>query len=484
MSNKIKNKQLVVTSDFDFLNNKLINLASPSASTDGVNKEYVDTTSINAATQTGLYTGGTITLSGTSHFNISAGSGYIVDILSKSITKIEWSNKTYVSIMSYGPTDITISIGIDSDGNVFQQVPLFNENQRRQYIVLGQIFIHPTLRTLVDVAYIPIYSRDIPSVVDSYVTDNDKNIEGNTISPNGNNLLLNASSGKMLGYSINSKQDPLNPNISTQIAISGISFFPTFYNGTDWIYTGDTTSIDPSTWSNGTLPLQPSTNNKFNLRVLFRSNGIGDVFFLCYPVQTVEYPSIAEAESDILKLSIPQPPELFGITIPVCWIIVKGNATNLSTDAKIVPIKSVSTATGSVATTAADVTFDNTTTTNMTSTDVQNAIVEVNNKIENLDFNSNNIDMLANSGLSGIYLATNSTISQTPRTRVRVEVNSIEVTVGNGTTNAYCFFSSDGGITPKTYSNVSLGDYLYWNKNISPYNLESNDTISFIYMTY
>lgn len=466
------------------MNNKLINLASPSASTDGVNKEYVDTTSINAATQTGLYTGGTITLSGTSHFNISAGYGYIVDILSKSITKIEWSNKTYVPIMSYGPTDITISIGIDSDGNVFQQVPLFNENQRRQYIVLGQIFIHPILRTLVDVAYIPIYSRDIPSVVDSYVTDNDKNIEGNTISPNGNNLLLNASSGKMLGYSINSKQDPLNPNISTQIAISGISFFPTFYNGTDWIYTGDTTSIDPSTWSNGTLPLQPSTNNKFNLRVLFRSNGIGDVFFLCYPVQTGEYASIAEAESDILKLSILQPPELFGITIPVCWIIVKGNATNLSTDAKIVPIKSVSTATGSVATTAADVTFDNTTTTNMTSIDVQNAIVEVNNKIENLDFNSNNIDMLANSGVSGIYLATNSTISQTPRTRVRVEVNSIEVTVGNGTTNAYCFFSSDGGITPKTYSNVSLGDYLYWNKNIAPYNLESNDTISFIYMTY
>lgn len=486
MSNKIKNKQLVVTSDFDFLNNKLINLASPSASTDGVNKEYVDTTSINSAMQTGLYSGGTITLSGTSHFNISSGIGYFVDVLTKSITKLEWDNKTYIPIMSYGPTDITISIGIDSNGNVFQQVPLFSETQRQTYIILGQIFIHPTLRILVDVAYIPIYSRDIPTVVDTFVTNNDKNIEGNVISPNGINMMLNASTGKMLGYSINSKQDPLSPNISNQISLTGISYFPTFYNGTEWIYNGNTNTMDPSTWSNGTLPLQSSTNNKFNLRVLFRSNGIGDIFFLCYPIQTSEYGSITDAEADILQIAIPQPPELFGITIPICWIIVKGNATDLSssTDAKIVPIKSVSTASGSVANNASDVSYDNTTTTNLTSTNVQDALDEINDKIENLDFNSNNIDMIANSGTSGIYLATNITVSQTPRTRIRVEINSIEVSVGNGSTNAFCFFSSDGGVTPKTYSNVALGDSLYWNKNVAPYNLETSDTISFIYMTY
>ena len=487
MSNKIKNKQLVVTSDFDFLNNKLINLAAPSGATDAVNRNYVDTTSLNNSLQTGLYSGGTITLSGTSHFNVSAGWGYFVDDVTKISTKVSWGDKIYTPAIAFGDSDITITVGIDSSGNIFQQIPKFNETQRKQYIVLGEIFIHPTLRVLIDIAYIPIFSWDIPSVVDSYVTQNDKVVEGNEITTNGANMMLNASSGKMLGYSINAKQSLVSPNISNQINITGITFFPSFYDGvSEWLYTGATTTIDPSNWSDGTLPLNPSTNNKFNLRVLFRSNGIGDVFFLVYPIQLGEYGSIADAEADILKLSIPQPKELFGISVPIAWIIVRGNATDLSsaTQAKIVPIKNITTATGAVATLAADVSFDNSTSTNLISTNVEDVVNEVNNKIENLNFNSNNKDMLALSGTSGQYLATNTTVSETPRTLIRVEVNSLEVTVGNGTKTAYCYFSGDNGTTARTYSNVALGDKLYWNGDVAPYQLETNDTITFIYMTF
>lgn len=194
-----------------------------------------------------------------------------------------------------------------------------------------------------------------------YVSENDKSIFGNSIYPNGNNLLLNCTSGKMLGYSINAKQSLENPNISTQIAISGITMYPIYYNGTEWIYLDDYTSVDVTKWSNGTSTLQNSTNNKFHLKTLFRSNGIGDVFFICYPTQTSEYQSISDAESDILKINVPQPPELFGITVPIAWLIVKGSATNLSldTDCKIVPIKNVTTTSGALSTVAEDVTFDN-----------------------------------------------------------------------------------------------------------------------------
>lgn len=90
--------------------------------------------------------------------------------------------------------------------------------------------------------------------------------------------------------------------------------------------------------------------------------------------------------------------------------------------------------------------------------------------------------MLANSGTTGIYLATNTSILSIPSSRVRVLVNSVEITVGNGTTNSNCYFSNDDGSTARTYTNVSQGDYLYWNGDVAPYQLESDDTITFIHM--
>lgn len=482
---KFKNKQLVVTTPFDVNNQKIINLPNPANSSDAVNKNYVDTTSINQAQCTGLYSGGLITLSGTSHFNISSGVGYIVDNLTKAITEKTWSTKTYLPVMEFGDTIITISIGIDANGDVVQQTPLFTDAQRRQIIILGQIFIHPTLRTLVDVAYIPVFSRDLPTVVDTMVNANDKNISGNNITPNDANLLLNASSGKMLGYSINAKQDPLSPNVSIQIPITGITFYPTMYNGTEWVYTGNTNQVDPSRWSNGTLPLQFTSNNKFSIRTLFRSNGIGDVFFLCYPIQSGDFSSILDAENEILKMSVPQPPELFGITIPVCWIILKGNATNLSssTECKIVPISIVSTASGAVATNAVDVLFENTATTGITSVNVQGTIEEVNAKIENLDFATSNQFMPANSGVSGNYLATNTAIANTPYSRVKVYVNGLEVEVGDGVKTKDCYFSLSGGAVAKAWTAIAAGDYLYWCGDNTPYQLDNTDIITYEYLT-
>ena len=206
---------------------------------------------------------------------------------------------------------------------------------------------------------------------------------------------------------------------------------------------------------------------------------------MVYPNQVDEYDTISEAESDTLLLGIPQPTELFGITIPIAWIIVEGNITDLSNpnEVKIIPIKSISTSTGSIATNAIDVSYDPTTTDSIISTNVQDALDEVNDKIETLDFSYNNQNMIALSGISGIYLATNTNVIDIPYSRVRVTVNSIEVEVGNGTKLSECFFSNDGGSTAKLWSNVEQGDNLYWNGDFSPYQLESNDVIDLIFLT-
>lgn len=87
----------------------------------------------------------------------------------------------------------------------------------------------------------------------------------------------------------------------------------------------------------------------------------------------------------------------------------------------------------------------------------------------------------ANSGTSGIYLAANTGITSTPKSSVRIFVNSIEITLGNGTKTGYCFLSGDGGTTARTYNNVQINDLLYWNGDVAPFDLETSDIITFMY---
>lgn len=107
----------------------------------------------------------------------------------------------------------------------------------------------------------------------------------------------------------------------------------------------------------------------------------------------------------------------------------------------------------------------------------------VDSKIGGFDYASTNIGMIANSGTSGIYLATDTAILEENTTNIKVDINGLSVIVGNGTINAYCFFSNDDGVSAKTYDNITQGDELYWNGDIAGYQLDNSDLIDFIYMT-
>lgn len=485
MSQYIKNKQLEIISDFDINNYRLLNVDTPINSLDAVNKDFVDINAINYALGTGLYSGGTISISSSSTFNVYAGIGYFVDSISKEITRVTWNDQLNISIISFGSTDITVSIAIDSDGNIFQQIPKFTCAQRNDYILLGEIFIHPTQRILADVIFYPVLSRDLASIIDFSFVDGPKVCDGNNVNPNGANLLLDVTNGCISGYSVNASNSLIIPNKSSQIAITGISYFENWYNGTEWIFTGSTNTINPDLWSNGSATLQTASNNDFNLRILYRSATNGDAFLLSYPTQTEEYGSMSEAESAINQMGVEYPPELFGITVPLCWIIIQEGSTELNDPdtARLIPIQSVSTAAGSVATDAIDVSYNASTSTNLSATTVQEALEIINNRVESLNYSFNNEDMVALSGTSGIYLATNTTITDVPFTRVRVTINGLKVTVGDGVKTTDCFFSDDSGSTAKTYSNVAQLDELYWNGDVADYQLGIQDAIDFIYMT-
>jgi hypothetical protein len=85
---------------------------------------------------------------------------------------------------------------------------------------------------------------------------------------------------------------------------------------------------------------------------------------------------------------------------------------------------------------------------------------------------------------SGNNSSTGVTLSRQPTEKTFIEINVngsiIDVKDGAGTNQA-CYFSVDGGLTPKTYAQLSTGDTLYWNGILAGYDLDGDDRIDMTY---
>lgn len=79
--------------------------------------------------------------------------------------------------------------------------------------------------------------------------------------------------------------------------------------------------------------------------------------------------------------------------------------------------------------------------------------------------------------------STGATITYTPfsDSYVSVEVNGLEVNVGDGAKDEPCYFSADGGTTAKAVADIAAGDTLYWMGSIAGYELEADDEIDISY---
>ena len=84
---------------------------------------------------------------------------------------------------------------------------------------------------------------------------------------------------------------------------------------------------------------------------------------------------------------------------------------------------------------------------------------------------------------SAVSKTTGVTITYTPYSdsAVTIKVNGIAVNLGDGTLSEDCYFSSDGGTTPRLIADISAGDTLYWDGSIAGYELEATDDIDISY---
>lgn len=96
---------------------------------------------------------------------------------------------------------------------------------------------------------------------------------------------------------------------------------------------------------------------------------------------------------------------------------------------------------------------------------------------------SSNKQMTASVTSADFQAATAVSLVTTPANDayVRVMVNGVGVTVGDGVKTKDCYFSSDTGTTAKTIANIAAGDILYWVGTVAGFQLAATDIIDFDY---
>lgn len=79
--------------------------------------------------------------------------------------------------------------------------------------------------------------------------------------------------------------------------------------------------------------------------------------------------------------------------------------------------------------------------------------------------------------------STGLTITYTPYddSAVIIKINGLQCNLGDGAKDEACYFSADGGTTPRSVADITAGDTLYWMGSIAGYELEADDDIDIVY---
>lgn len=91
--------------------------------------------------------------------------------------------------------------------------------------------------------------------------------------------------------------------------------------------------------------------------------------------------------------------------------------------------------------------------------------------------------MTASATTADFQVATATVIAGTPAgdAYVRISVNGLGCSLGDGVRTRDAYFSADSGTTAKTIAAIAAGDSLYWVQSVAGYNLATTDVIDFEY---
>lgn len=303
------------------------------------NRNLPLTTPINTlhASGAGLSNGGVISIntSDNSKIDITAGHGYFVDVHTDpdnpDMRRIEWADMTGVTVTTIA-TQVQSYVLIDTNGAVqfFSSDDALNPVNFRHYIYLGLV-VHTAGTTIEGFHNIPVGGTspgDHFKWADLGLALGAINVNGNVISANGTNLSINRTAGKVWFPNVNFKSTPENPSFFDTTTFTG-GFFFTQWQLTPGVFTtGFTNVLTPSVYDDGTgtasAPNGAVVSSKYSAYRVYT----GTEFMILQFGQAV-YQNIAEATDGILSENFTVSPDVAGALF-LGWIIVRGNATDLS----------------------------------------------------------------------------------------------------------------------------------------------------------
>lgn len=289
---------------------------------------------------TWIITGWELTVNGwdNSKFDIASGTAIVVDNHTDPLNPVitEVSFWPFVAITVTGlATQVQTNIWIDSAWALVQQQFWFTNTQNRDIISLWVLF-HPSLSVIdnsaqfTETVWIDL-SNTITDIADAVWTINE---EWNTFGANWINLFLDKTAWVIMFPWSNWFNDKKNPNYLTTSSDTNLTWLYTWRDWSGWFNTSLNSTVIPwiyDDWTGGvSQPNGSVSNNKYST-VRFYYSWALNLTILHYWQNT--YNTFAAAISSFPTEPFEVNPDLSD-TLFRGWMIVKWNATDLSSDSE------------------------------------------------------------------------------------------------------------------------------------------------------
>ena len=312
---------------------------------------YTNTTRLRwleSTLSTGLLHGGVLsTTNGSTTFNITSGSGIVLNFYASTTTDpyptiktVEWLASTNVPLTYVTSSQITY-IGINDSGGIIQRTTPFANIDYEQYIPIGRV-LHQSSSVTNGTITSPNVAYGLPGSHDVFVRAfGPLKLSGHVLAASGSTLSLTKTGGDSYVEGRNYTSNPNSPDLvlsTTDFALTSSKIYREYVSGSSPVIdtgvgTAGYTDIDPTKYVDANGTLQTVASGQYSIqRVYWFPNSVNRALFVYYGTTT--YNSIDVAQASIADEGFTEGANTAGAAIFVAYVIVKGNATDLSDDAQ------------------------------------------------------------------------------------------------------------------------------------------------------
>lgn len=287
-------------------------------------------TAINNGISTGVITFDGISINADdTKFDVGAIEAWFVDSFTNPVspTRVRVSIAAQTAIVPvHILARLNTYLGVNVSGTIIQSLTPLTSADRRTIIPLGTI-THTNNINITAANNAPVFVPDTNAQLYDLIDGiGPFNMDGNKITPNGANLILNKSSGSIFKRSSNVQNDKKNPHELALPAALGTNLRYRLQDGTEY---GLTTSVDPANYDlGGVLTAVPTANRWTIQRInIFQTNSVRIQYGQDYYVSKAAAVAAIDTETFVMEPAIKENAILRAL------MVIRAGATDLSDEA-------------------------------------------------------------------------------------------------------------------------------------------------------